>query len=141
MTFSGDKLFIFDTNVLISAALIKNSQTENALNKAIESGLLAFSRSTLNELIEILKRPKFERYLSEVERQEFLKKILSVSLIFSPSRKFEICRDPRDNIFLDLIFESQADYLITGDQDLLVLNSFESAKIILPSDFSGLQLG
>lgn len=141
MTSSANIIIIFDTNVLISAALIKNSPTEKSLQKAIEYGLLAFSKQTLNELIEILKRPKFERYLSKVERQEFLKKILSVSLIFSPSRKFEICRDPRDNIFLDLIFESQADYLITGDQDLLVLNSFESAKIILPSDFSGLQLG
>lgn len=141
MTFYDDKLFIFDTNVLISAALVKNSPTENALKKAIEHGMLAFSKQTLNELNEILKRPKFEKYLSKTERREFLEKILSVSRLFNPSRHFEICRDSRDNIFLDLIFESRADYLITGDQDLLVLNSFESAKIILSSDFSELQLG
>lgn len=141
MTFSDDKLFIFDTNVLISAALIKNSPTESSLKKAIESGLLAFSRQTLNELIEILKRPKFEKYLSKTERQEFLTNILSVSQLFNPSRQFEICRDPRDNIFLDLIFECRADYLITGDQDLLVLRSFETAKILSPTDFSELKFG
>lgn len=139
MIFSDEKLFIFDTNVLISAALVKNSATENSLKKALEFGLLAFSKQTLNELIEILKRPKIEKYLKESERKEFLETITSVSKFFIPINHFEICRDPKDNIFLDLIFESRADYLITGDQDLLVLDSFETAKIISPSDFSAMR--
>lgn len=141
MTFYGEKVFIFDTNVLISAALIKNSPTESALKKAIGYGMLAFSSQTFDELVEILKRPKFEKYLKESERKEFLINILSVSQLVNPSRNFEICRDSRDNIFLDLIFESRADYLITGDQDLLVLGFFESAKIISPADFSELEFG
>jgi uncharacterized protein len=46
-----------------------------------------------------------------------------------------INRDPKDNFLLDLIDISKADYLITGDKDLLELNPFKTAKILTPSDF------
>lgn len=44
-------------------------------------------------------------------------------------------RDPKDNFLLDLIEFSQADFLVSGDKDLLELNPFKSAKIISPSEF------
>ena len=46
-----------------------------------------------------------------------------------------INRDPKDNFLLNLIDASKADYLVTGDNDLLILNLFKTAKIITPSDF------
>ena len=46
-----------------------------------------------------------------------------------------INRDPKDNFLLDLIDFSQADYLVTGDKDLLVHNPFRSATILTPADF------
>ena len=44
-------------------------------------------------------------------------------------------RDPKDNFLLDLIHFSKADYLITGDKDLLILNPFLTATIFTPSQF------
>ncbi|WP_294823081.1 putative toxin-antitoxin system toxin component, PIN family [uncultured Flavobacterium sp.] len=46
-----------------------------------------------------------------------------------------MCRDPKDNFLLDLIDESKADYMVTGDKDLLVHNPFKGTAIISSSDF------
>ena len=55
-------LFVFDTNSLISAALIPNSINREALNRAIDMGALAVSDETIDELIEVLFRRKFDKY-------------------------------------------------------------------------------
>lgn len=44
--------------------------------------------------------------------------------------RFNVCRDPKDNCFLDLAVNGKADFLITGDDDLLVLNSFQDVEIM-----------
>ncbi|MBC6366673.1 MAG: putative toxin-antitoxin system toxin component, PIN family [Algoriphagus aquaeductus] len=135
MTSSTNQLFIFDTNTLISGALIQNSSPALALIVAIESGDLCFSKDTLLELKEVLERKKFDKYLSPNQRLEFFENLKKATRIFYPERKFELCRDPNDNKFLELAFISEAHYLITGDQDLLILNKFYQTKIISPSDF------
>jgi putative PIN family toxin of toxin-antitoxin system len=47
----------------------------------------------------------------------------------------EVCRDPKDNFLLALVKDGNADYLITGDDDLLVLETFEKTKIVTLTDF------
>ena len=54
-------------------------------------------------------------------------------MVISP--KYFISRDPKDNFLLDLIDFSKADYMITGDQDLLEHNPFKTAQILTPKDF------
>ena len=51
------------------------------------------------------------------------------------SSRIELCRDPKDNKFLELAADGQADYLITGDQDLLVLHPFQATQIFTPAQF------
>ena len=51
------------------------------------------------------------------------------------AEKITVCRDPKDNKFLELAVAGNADCLITGDKDLLILNPFRGIKIISPSDF------
>ncbi len=46
-----------------------------------------------------------------------------------------VCRDPKNNMFLSLVKEIQTNYLITGDNDLLILSNFENTKILKPSQF------
>lgn len=140
MSSSNELLFIFDTNTLISGALIQNSIPSFCLKKVINLGYLCFSKETFLELKEVLERKKFEKYLSRDQKIQFFEKIKKVSLLVEPKQFFEICRDPKDNKFLDLAFESKSSFLITGDLDLLVLKSFDQTQIINPSDFARLDI-
>jgi predicted nucleic acid-binding protein len=65
--------YVFDTNVIISAALFEHSKPAQALNKAFDEGEVLFSKATENELEEILFRKKFEPYITVEERTEFLR--------------------------------------------------------------------
>lgn len=60
-----------------------------------------------------------------------VKSISSTLLISNPV----LCRDPKDDMYLELALSGKADCIITGDPDLLVLNSFENIPIITPKEF------
>ena len=64
--------YVFDTNVLISAALLESSTPSRAFRLALECGQILFSSATLEELAEVLYRPKFDRYVKSGGRDEFL---------------------------------------------------------------------
>lgn len=128
--------FVFDTNALISAALIKNSTNSEALNRALNLGILAVSKSTLQELADVIFRKKFDRYFpNETERQDTLVNIEINSIIFHPSIIINDCRDPKDNKYLELAIVSNASCIISGDKDLLVLHPYKSIPIYSASEF------
>jgi putative PIN family toxin of toxin-antitoxin system len=87
--------FIFDTNVLVSALLSKNGKARQALNKARNLGKLLMSESTLLELATVLKRPKFNRYVSSLEREIFIVTIAEATKIVETKSEIEICRDEK----------------------------------------------
>jgi putative PIN family toxin of toxin-antitoxin system len=94
-------IFIFDTNSLVSAALISTSVSRKALNKAIATGELAISKATFEELIEVIFRKKFDKYFpDEIERWAVVKNIELNATLFLPDIFVTDCRDPRDNKFL-----------------------------------------
>jgi uncharacterized protein len=122
---------ILDTNIIISY-LISNGNTalyeilKKAKNKEIH---LFCSISIWEELLEALKYPKISSSLPNsygifLTRYKFLCEFLE------PTKSVEICRDARDNKFLELVLESHSDYLITGDYDLLELKEFKNTKIV-----------
>lgn len=126
-----NNLFVFDTNSLISATLIKGSVSRKALDKALNIGELAISNSTLEELIEVLFRKKFDKYfMNDDERLLFINKIEVNAKLFEPKISFTLCRDPKDNKFLELAISAKAVCIITGDEDLLVLNPFREIPIL-----------
>ncbi len=127
---------MFDTNSLISASLIPTSINRQALDKAIDLGELAISNTTMEELIEVLFRKKFDKYfIDDEERFLFINKLEINSKIFSPSITINDCRDPKDNKFLELAISANASCLITGDKDLLVLHPFRGIPILNAVDF------
>ena len=130
-----NKNFVFDTNSLISALLIPSSVNRLALKKADDAGNLIFSEETLIELKEVLIRSKFDKYASLDERLEFIERLETRGKIINTSSDFTDCRDIKDNKFLNLAFDSNALCIVTGDQDLLVLNPFQNIPIISPSYF------
>jgi putative PIN family toxin of toxin-antitoxin system len=129
---------VLDSNVILSAALFKQSTPRQALDKAAVSGQILMSNEILGELQDIFNRPKFDKYSSKQVRNEFLNDFLTVVENVEIVQKITICRDRKDDKFLELAVNGQADYIITGDQDLLVLNPFQDIAIISVSDYLSL---
>lgn len=126
---------IFDTNVLISAFIFKGSKPDAALFKVKQNGKFITSSETINELINTLNKEKFDKYIDIDRRILLIKDYIESSYEIAIIKSFSICRDPKDNKFLDLAYSGDADYLITGDKDLLELNPFYRTKIVTPSEF------
>ncbi len=128
--------FVFDTNSLVSAALTPQSTNRKAFDKALVLGTLIASAKTIEELIEVLFRKKFDKYfLNEDERWIIINKIEVNATIFIPSIIINDCRDPKDNKFLELAVAANASCIVTGDDDLLILNPFRDIPILKASDF------
>jgi putative PIN family toxin of toxin-antitoxin system len=129
------KRFVFDTNVLISAFLAPLTPPFQALTYAIKEGILLRSQETDAELTSVLARPKFRRYLSTSETQSLLASYHDVAEHIPHVPPIAICRDPNDDKFLALAVHGHASYVITGDQDLLILNPFSGIPLLTPRAF------
>lgn len=126
---------IFDTNCLVSTLLSPDSRVADSFRRGLEIGVLLTSEECFKEVVGVLQRPKFRKYYSNDELlffQSILLKELQFQLVKS---NVSICRDPKDDKFLNLALESQADFLITGDNDLLTLKRFNNTEIISPREF------
>jgi putative PIN family toxin of toxin-antitoxin system len=126
-----DKLrFVIDTNILVSAVLIKSSIPDVALKKAKSLGIILFSDATFQELQEILNRSKFNKYISVNIRTQFLAKFKLEAEQIEIDEMIKECRDPKDDKFLDVAINGNATHIITGDKDLLELHPFRGVDII-----------
>jgi putative PIN family toxin of toxin-antitoxin system len=128
-------IFIFDNNVLISAALLKNSIPDLAFDKAKHNGIILSSRSTLHELFSTLIKEKFDKYTHIETRLEFLFEFKEISKEISVCHSVIACRDPKDNMYLELALSGNANVIVTGDRDLLTLHPFRSIPIVTPKHF------
>jgi putative PIN family toxin of toxin-antitoxin system len=132
--------FVLDTNVFVSAALFPGSKPDTVVREVLRTGELLASLKTLEELREVLNRKKFERYINRDDKEDFLRDVVDRSTIIEPNSRISICRDPKDNQILELAISGKADLIITGDDDLLVLNPFQFILIVTPDawlqDFS-----
>jgi putative PIN family toxin of toxin-antitoxin system len=136
-----DNLFVFDVNIIISAVLIPQSKPDLAIRKAQDSGNILMSPEVWAELEQVLARPKFDRYISSEDRSKFLQDFFdTVVLIMEGTETIQECRDPKDNKYLELAVNGKANYLITGDQDLLILNPFREKPVITVTDFLNFKL-
>jgi putative PIN family toxin of toxin-antitoxin system len=128
-------IYVFDTNSLISAHLLPLSVTRKAFDKALEKGIIAHSRETFSEFVEVFTRPKFDKYISIEDRLNAINLIELRSQLVEVSVPVIACRDPKDDKFLALASAIKADCIITGDKDLLVLHPFQGIPILASSDF------
>jgi len=131
---------VFDSNVLVSAAIFNKSQPGLALAAGQRVGSILLSTATAQELTKVLARPKFDRYISTETRNRFLAALLRSATILEPDELIQVCRDPKDNKFLELAVAGSAKYLVSGDADLLTLNPFRGIRILTPTEFIA-QLG
>ena len=127
--------FVFDTNVVLSAALFEHSVPDQALRRALGVGDVLLSLATLQELHDVLSRPKFEQYVTLEEREEFLATLVNRASLVEIKETIEACRDPKDNKVLEVAVSGQATCIISGDEDLRVLHPFRGIPILTPAGF------
>jgi len=125
---------IIDTNLWISFLITKDF---TKLDEIIFSrhGILIFSQELLDEFLEVARRPKFRRFFSASNIEEILETIDEYANFVKVHTKIEICRDTKDNFLLSLSIDGNANYLLTGDKDLLDLAKFGETSIVTISEF------
>ena len=128
------KRIILDTNLWIYFLISNNlSKIDDPLLKG-EIRIL-FSQELLEEFIEVTSRPKFHKYFSFHDIANLLRLFDSYGELVTVTSKLEICRDSKDNFLLNLALDGKADFLVTGDNDLLVLEKVGTTKIVTIQEF------
>ncbi len=128
---------VVDTNVLISAALLRASVPARLLSLLLNGSRLQFSERTFDELASRLWKPRFDRYIDIDDRTRLLQDLRSVaewSVIPASMLIKRYSRDVDDDAFVHLALVSKCTRLITGDADLLELSSLRELKILTPRD-------
>jgi putative PIN family toxin of toxin-antitoxin system len=126
---------VLDTNILVSAFVFKSANARNTLQLAAKDHVVLFSLATFRELSKTLINPKFSGIISPETVKNFIINLKKTGIFVAPSETISVCRDPKDNKFLELAVAGNATCIITGDTDLLVLNPFRKISIITPKEF------
>lgn len=128
------KKIILDTNLWISFLISKKfNQIDTLL--ADKKVTLVFSDELIEEFVEVVSRPKFKKYFSKEDIHKVLDCFEQFGILIKVTSDIHLSRDEKDNFLLNLSVDSKADYLITGDLDLLILDKIEKTKIITFTDF------
>lgn len=125
---------VIDTNIFISFLLNRVSSNFDKLFNQGEYTLL-YSQELIDEFIFVAKRKKFAKYFSGNDLQSLLLMIKNRAVFIDVFSKTAICRDPKDNFLLALAKDGKANYIVTGDKDLLALKSFGKTKIVTLTEF------
>ena len=126
---------VFDTSVVVSAVVLQSSQLA-WLRAHWSAGacIPLVSRDTVAELIRILEYRKFR--LEAQRRNELLADYLPYCEVVAVTRKCSVvCRDAKDQPFLDLAQSGKADSLVSGDRDLLILAGRTKFLIETPEEY------
>ena len=123
---------VLDTNILISAAIARGKPRKLLLKALAEDFILLSSNGLLRELANVISRPKFR--LTPVEKRKFTNAVRKTSRLIKVKSNFKVVEeDPDDDKVLNLAYDGRADYIVSGDPDLLNLKKFRNAKIVTAS--------
>ena len=130
---------VVDTNVLISAQISTQGASRRLLNRLIADHDVILSDVILGEVAEtLLTKFSYDSALVSNVIAELMKVVEIVEPVTFPE---QICRDPDDDAILGTAVAGNADCIVTGDSDLLVLDRFRDVDIISPSEFAGYEVG
>lgn len=137
----SDLRVVLDTNQVVSAALFPNSRPREVVDYVVERRAGLMSAAVLAELVDVLLRPRFDRYVQRDRRIAILAALLRASERVTVTHRIAVCRDPADDKFLELALSGNASHIVTGDNDLLTLHPFRGISIIPPALFLAQQTG
>jgi len=126
---------VLDTNVFISMLLKSRNCLkirETFLNNLFE---VIISPNLMREFLLTVRNEKFKDIFSRREIENLIELINTDMALIIPEEKISICRDSADNIILECAAAGKADFIVTGDNDLLALKSFRKIRIITPINF------
>jgi putative PIN family toxin of toxin-antitoxin system len=126
---------ILDTNWYISATINKNSRRilyQLLTNKNI---IVLYCDEIIAEYQQVIIRNKFSKVIKPKQAFRFIDFVLPKLEYITLKTAVKASRDPKDNYLLSLSIDGNADYLITGDMDLLVLEHIEKTKIMRLNQF------
>ncbi|MGA2401363.1 MAG: putative toxin-antitoxin system toxin component, PIN family [Syntrophobacteraceae bacterium] len=139
---------VLDTNVVVSALLSPGGAPAQILRLERDGNIrLIFSPDTLKEHWRVLSSAKIRKYMetrgvSFQTVEEFLKNIARISIAVPGSTKVDVLReDPSDNVFLACALEGGADFIVSGDEHLKALGSFEGIPVLGPTSFLAIVSG
>jgi len=131
---------VFDTNVFIRALINPHSRCGRLLDESADAYELVLSPAIIREILEVLHRPRLQAKFPQIAHLD-IERIIAV---FEQAQVVEtpdvpaISRDPHDDKFLACARAGRADYLVTEDNDLLVLGAYEGVRICQPAEFIAL---
>ena len=126
---------VLDTNVVLSVLLFGGRL--EFIRKALKDGQLRllFSEDTLEELVRVLHYPKFGLEDEEIDFLIYVEVLPYAEVVENVVEiDKEICRDKDDIKFLECAVSGKADYVVSGDDDLVSIGEFEGIKIITPAE-------
>ena len=129
---------VVDTNILVRALIMPHGTVGPVLQRLRTGGFtLLYSHSLLDELVDVLNRPRIGRKygLDQDDIKTAWPLILLRGEAVTPTQSITACRDPKDNKFLEVAVTGRAEVLVSGDEDLLVLHPFEGIPIVTSADF------
>ena len=131
---------VFDTNVFLRALINPHSRCGRLLDEFSDDHELALSPAIVREVLEVLHRPRLRAKLPSIAQLDVARIIalFEKAHVVEPQDVPSVSRDPQDNKFLACVLAAEADYLVTEDRDLLVLESYEGTRICQPAEFIAL---
>ena len=127
------KRVVLDTNIWLSAAISKSGAPAQVVRRVLQNGIPVFSKATFVELEARMWKPKVDRYLSMDTRRAILHDANAVAHwvdIPADLAAKTYSRDPDDDKFIHTALAASAAWLVTGDQDLLVIETPLPVRIL-----------
>jgi len=125
---------VVDTNVFVSAALKEGSWPAHTIRWVFKYDGLLKSAATEQELFAVLQRPRFADKIAPIFLQE-VRAMLMMAELVTIAERMALCRDPADDKFIELAVNGNADLIVTGDADLLALDTMRDIPIVTPAAF------
>ena len=125
---------VIDTNLWVSFVI---SNRQNILDSLLYSSKIRilFSIELIEEIRTTIEKPKLQKYFTHNALEEMLTALDAFIDLIEVKSIVSVCRDVKDNFLLALCEDGKADYLVTGDKDLLVLEKHGTTKMITIVNF------
>lgn len=128
---------ILDTNVLLSA-ILKDASTPAAVVRLVTTKhVMLTSMETQQEfrrVLAVLAKPYFQRVVTDRIKRN-IEVMFGESELIMIAEFVSVCRDPMDDKFLELAVNGKAEFIISGDNDLLSMRIYKNTRIVTPAEF------
>ena len=128
-------MIVLDASTIISAGMGRGSVPDRAVRHALASDQVAMSEQVMAELLDVFARPRLARFVQPKLRDEVLFLLDTFGVYFAPSERVTNCRDPKDNMYLELALAAGAAMIVSSDSDLLVLHPWRSVRVLRPAQY------